>query len=138
VDASDPELLEIMGEAVCAGFRTTGTYEIEGLIGLFEYEVVIACVGNGTSYRAFIRYAISANTALIPEDVWIETTAGWECPDCATIGSGNPATAYLWYDVFVDCTVCSVADYDYGPPEGCDPDSIYSVRYYFSGDGTCI
>jgi hypothetical protein len=137
VDASDPEILEIMGVNVCAGFRTTGTFETNGLLGTFEWEVVVACVGNGQSFKAFIRYIQSPNPLLIPTGVWIETLAGWECPDCDAVGAGNAATAYLWFDVFVDCSVCNSADFVYGPPDGCSPDSMWSIRYYFSGQGVC-
>ena len=133
-----PEYVELFeGHTICAIFASVGTHSIPGLVGFFEVEAVVACIDGGGTYKGFVRYSLSP-TLSIPTGVWIETTAGWTCPDCDALGSGAAAYATLYWDAFVDCSVCSGVDYDYGPPESCIPDTIWSIRYHFRGYGTCI
>ena len=133
----DEDAAELFGEEICAAFRTDGYVFVLGLIGIISFEVIVACVGNGSSVRGFIRYnAYPSDT--IPKNEWIEIEAGWECPNCKDLESGTPATAYLYFDALMDCSFCNTSDYVYGPPDICSPDTIWSVRYYFSGYGTCL
>lgn len=126
-------------DTICSVWSSEGAFSVAGLIGTIEFEVVVACINNGNQYRAFVRYTVNpGNNPSMPVDTWIETEAGWTCPDCSVPGTAPGGSyAYLYVDVFMDCTYCRTADYDYGPPEGCVPDTLYSVRFYFSGFGYC-
>lgn len=132
---TDEEIMAFFSNPTpCFMFRTDGSGTISGLIGDFVYEAIVSCE-TGTP-RAIIRYS-SSPTTTIPTGVWMETTAGFECPACTAETSGDPASAVLWYEVFVDCSACNNDDYVYGPPDGCSPDTIYSLRIRYQADGNC-
>lgn len=135
------ELFE--GDDICVIWASEGYFNVGGLIGTIEFEVVVGCLNSGGEFRAFIRY-VNYPLAPFPLDTWIEVEAGWDCPDCSDPGLYPDGTyAYLWFEVFFDCTVCRAADYDYDT-ESCvsstsesGPGTIFSIRYNFRGFGYC-
>lgn len=74
--AGDTEIDEIMGVQVCTGFRTTGTYETNGLIGYFSWEVVVACVGNRTFIQG-IRSIHNVSKSIIDSDRGLDRDFSW-------------------------------------------------------------
>lgn len=130
------ELEDIVGGTACSAF-CLNDQNITGSLGSYTFDVVLVCVGDGTSGRAFIRYTSSPAPPGLDLDTWIETSGGFDCPDCSGDNEGTFQTITMWYDVFVNCGICNATDIVYGPPDECVPDTLYSVRIYYSGGVVC-
>lgn len=132
------EIVAEFDQPICRAFCLTTSQSVPGSVGNFAYEIVVLCFGNGSSTTAFIKYLSGASLLGLPSGVWIETAGGFTCPDCGPEDTGESKTATLWYDVFVNCGVCNAALINYETELPCSPNTIFSVRHYFTSAATCL
>jgi len=134
---SPPEELQAeVGPDTCNAF-CINDMNVAGSLGTYTFDAVLVCSQTGGMGRAFIMYSGTAPPGL-STGVWIETEGGFTCPDCSGENSGTQQTVEMWFDVFVNCGICNASSIVYGEESTyCSPDSLYSLRIYFSGGVTC-
>ena len=130
------ELQAEVGSDTCNSF-CINDMNLVGSLGTYTFDAVLVCSQTGGMGRAFIMYSGTAPPGL-STGVWIETEGGFTCPDCSGENSGTEQTVEMWFDVFVNCGMCNASAIVQGEESTyCSPDSLYSMRIYFSGSVTC-
>lgn len=131
------ELSFVVGPDVCNTFCGNGM-TLGGSLGSYTFDAVLVCGETGGTGSAFIKYTGTAPPGL-SSDVWIETEGGFNCPDCSAEYSGTEQTVEMYFDAYVNCGICDATKivYEEDGSTTCVPDSLYSIRLYFSAVVAC-
>lgn len=121
-------------------------YTYEGLVEIFDTNVIegyvagffIFCTPDGVVH-GYVEVEPSYLPGISPGTLY-EFPAGIECPDCTGDPPGTAKEIRIWIDIPAHCPECDFALYTTvdGIPVGpCDPDDLFSMRFYFKGTVYC-
>lgn len=136
---TDPHLLlpfelQELYPKICYLYRSTihSIYD-DYVLEAYDVDILLFCTPDG-GIHGYTLYSIPIDG--IPALTWVESEAGIECPTCDPGDAGVDKVARLWVDVYMHCPECNISlfvvvdDIQVGP---CDPDTLYSIRVYWSG-----
>jgi hypothetical protein len=140
---TDPHLLlpfelQDLYPRICYLYRSTihsiyDDYAVEA----YDVDILFFCTPDG-ALHGYTLYSIPIDG--VPALTWVESEAGIECPECFEGDTGVEKDSRLWVDVYMHCPECNfslfvvIDDIQVGP---CVPDTLYSIRVYWSGRLKC-